>query len=104
MVEYAGFATKALSNVVETQAHPAYTKATLASAQLRAFLSLGKRHPGDPSKAAERIYQLSKLDSPPLHLALGKITISEFRKAAECMKEELDKYESWSEGLEFEDN
>ncbi|KAJ3522661.1 hypothetical protein NM688_g8844 [Phlebia brevispora] len=97
-----GFVTKGPSNTVRTAPHPAYTKPTLASAQMRAWITGDNfKVNGDPVKAVSKVYELSKLKNPPLRLALGKETISAYKDLLSKMDKGLDEWASWSEGLEL---
>lgn len=89
--------------MVRAPVHPAYTKPSLASVQMRGWL-LNKdlRIGGDPAKAVAKVYELSKLPDPPMRLALGKETVSTFRDVMKGIAADVDKYESWSEDLQLD--
>ena len=82
--------------------HPAYTEPSLASTRFRAFLGSGVRIGGDPLKAVQRIYDLSLVPSPPFRFVIGKDAIASTRAEIKSITEEVNKYESWSEGLDFD--
>ena len=82
--------------------HPAYSSPTLPSNGLRAFVGAGERVGGDPKKAVQRIYDLSLVPSPPLRFVIGKDAIASTRAEIKSITEEVNKYESWSEGLDFD--
>lgn len=51
--------------------------------------------------AVKRIYEMSQLPEPPLRFLIGKDAVAVSRTQLKSIKEDTDKYESWSEGLEF---
>ena len=82
--------------------HPAYTSPNLPSAMLRKFLGSGQKMGADPAKAVQRIYDLSLLPNPPLRFVLGKDAVATVKEELKSLGEEVAKYESWSEGLDFD--
>lgn len=84
--------------------HPAYSSPTLPSNGIRKFLTDGASEGlgGDPAKAVQRIYDLSVLSSPPLRFVVGKDAITSARDEIKSIEEDVTKYESWSEGLDFD--
>jgi hypothetical protein len=59
--------------------------------------------PGDPKKAAEAMWKLSRLEKPPLRLALGKDAMQAIREQAEHLKRSVDEYASWSEDVNYDE-
>ena len=54
---------------------------------------------GDTAKAAVKIYEISRMEKPPARVFLGKTAIEAVRKMIKELQENLDEFESWSEGL-----
>ncbi len=86
--------------------HSAYDQSNLLVAQSRKSLlaSLtGNLDPmyaikGDASKAADTIYRMSLLPSPPLRVQLGCVDLA--RDVIKSFSEEVEEYASWSVGLD----
>ena len=99
LIEYGMFKTN-LANLFKTSPHPAYSKPTLPTAIMRNnFTPAIFEHSGDPKKAAAKLYELTRLENPPFHLPLGKDSVEEIKRKLTSMFEEINQYESWSEGL-----
>ena len=70
--------------------------------QRRAFIvSMHGRMPGDPRRAAEAIVSLTKLDSPPLRLLLGKPVLDMMRGKLREMEQTLGEWEGVTLGADF---
>ena len=83
--------------------HPAYTSPTIPSYMVRNhFIGSGVRMGADPAKGVQRIYDLSLLPNPPLRFVLGKDAIKVVKDEMKSIGEDVAKYESWSEGLDFD--
>ena len=83
--------------------HPAYASPTLPGNVLRNhFIGKDERIGASPAKAVERIYDLSLLPNPPLRLILGKDAVEGVKKQIQSLEEDVTRYGSWSEGLNFE--
>ena len=54
---------------------------------------------GDPRKGTQKVYDLSKLENPPLRLVLGRDSIESVRGQLEHIKGDIGKYESWSDDV-----
>ena len=108
MIEPGGFRTdgpKKVGASVTTStgfSHPAYTSPSLPSNAIRAFFQGDSQIGADPAKAVQRIYELSLLSSPPLRLVLGKDAIAVAQAEIKSIEQDVAKYQSWSEGLEFD--
>ena len=48
------------------------------------------------------MYDLSLLPNPPLRFVLGKYAIATIKEELKGIEEDIVKYESWSEGLDFD--
>ena len=57
---------------------------------------------GDPAKGAQKIYELSRLPSPPSRLLLGKDSNHMVKEWHARLGQEIDEYVGWSENLGFE--
>ncbi|THG96423.1 hypothetical protein EW026_g5403 [Hermanssonia centrifuga] len=100
LVEFGGFETKGRDNMVQVPAHAAYLKPSLVSAATRSYLlNTSVRIGGDAVKAIAKVYDLAQLENPPLRLPLGKDTVAGFREKLAKIVADVDRYESWSEGL-----
>lgn len=103
IVEPGAFATPGFTHGMPVlPAHPAYTKPELGSNLIRNdFSSRDPLSLSDPMMAVKRIYEMSQLPEPPLRFLIGKDAVAVSRTQLKSIKEDTDKYESWSEGLEF---
>ena len=80
--------------------HPAYTKDTLPTVVARKFITSGDvMTNGDVEKAVAKIYELTQLETPPLHIPLGKDALAAFRTYSAAVTGDVNKYESWSDNL-----
>ncbi|KAJ8508332.1 hypothetical protein ONZ45_g9381 [Pleurotus djamor] len=103
-IELSIFKTEAHMGKMQIFAPPsAYADPRLAAQRLRiAYTAENSPIPyGDPEKAVAKIYEVSKLESPPLRLPLGKASVAAIRGKWADFNREIDAYESWSEGLEL---
>lgn len=98
MVLIGTYRTPVRGNSVTVPVHPAYTDANLPTSRLRAIWNSGYEK-GDPAKASEVLWELSRLSDPPLHLALGKDAIALVRTKMTSLGGDIDMYESWSDNL-----
>ena len=64
-------------------------------------IDVNAKQGSDPAKAVQRIYELSLLSDPPLRLPLGKICIAGIKAQLRAIEQDLTKYETWSDGLEY---
>ncbi|KZT71191.1 NAD(P)-binding protein [Daedalea quercina L-15889] len=101
IIEGGAFTTSLLQNFVLTQPHPAYTKPTLAPAQIRSYLANGTLPPGTPSpaRAAEVMCKIAALEDPPLHFPLGRDTVHVAKKKLAGLLENAEAFASWSDDL-----
>ena len=80
--------------------HPAYTKPSLPTAVVRNFLgNASYMLPGDLDKGVAKIYELSGVAKPPLHLPLGKDSLEGIKAHLANVTAEVEKYQSWSDDL-----
>lgn len=86
--------------MVKIPTHPAYTNAKLSSHATRSFLDNAATTGSDPDKAVERFYKLAHLPEPPFRFILGKDAVATARQQVKSVVADVDKYETWSEGLE----
>ncbi|GBE85121.1 hypothetical protein BKA93DRAFT_434937 [Sparassis latifolia] len=102
IIEPGAFNTDAAErSMVHLPAHPAYTKPGGVAALMRAHLMQPNlKLAGDATKAAGVIYRVAGIPEPPLQFPLGKDCIVMVRGFVNGLTETIDKYESWSEGLE----
>jgi hypothetical protein len=59
--------------------------------------------PGDPVKAADVLFDLSRMDEPPLRLVLGKFAKQYVKEGYEQSLAELERWSSLSLSTEYED-
>lgn len=57
---------------------------------------------GDPDKAAKAIYEITKSDTPPLRLPLGKIALLTLTSKLESVKADLNNYKDIAESVVFD--
>src|ERR1700742_1144595 len=65
------------------------------------FQTQSGKQPGDPQRAVEAVVAAVSDPNPPLHLLLGKIALSRFRKRLDDWKAELDRWQATTEGADF---
>ena len=82
--------------------HPAYTNPALLPAIIRQSLSNTNAKRADPMKAMQRVYDLAALPDPPIRLPLGQDMITAARAEIASLTESVDKYETWSDDLDFD--
>jgi NAD(P)-dependent dehydrogenase (short-subunit alcohol dehydrogenase family) len=56
---------------------------------------------GDPARAANAIITTAEMDSPPLHLLLGKDSVRHTRAKLDELRRDVDKWEATSVGADF---
>jgi NAD(P)-dependent dehydrogenase (short-subunit alcohol dehydrogenase family) len=56
---------------------------------------------GDPVKAAQAIYSIAQLDTPPLRLPLGKIAVISLTTKMESVQNDLNKFREIAESVVF---
>lgn len=66
-------------------------------------MTSGARAGADPAKAVQRIYDITLLPEPPFRFILGKDAVANIKAEIKSIEQDLAKYESWSEGLDFDD-
>lgn len=57
---------------------------------------------GDPEKAAKAIYDISKIENPPLRLPLGKIALLTLKSKLESVSKDLDDFKEVAENCVYE--
>jgi len=104
LVEATWFRTDVLGrSLVLTEPHPAYVGPTSRTASSRKWLESDPKVPGDTVKATAVIYRVAAMPNPPLQFVLGQVGIDSTRDQIAALAASMDQYESWSEGLDFED-
>ena len=106
IITLGGFSTNVVHAMPKLPVHPAYDNPDLAVAKSRkAILAslTGNLDPsfqptGDPAKAADAIYRLSELPSPPLRIPLGCVDMA--RATTKAFMDEVEEFASWSVGLD----
>lgn len=69
----------------------------------RAILtSTVKRNPDNPERGAEKIYEFAGVKIPPLRFVLGGNSPDYVIRKLDKVKEEIEAYRQWSEGLKSE--
>jgi short-subunit dehydrogenase len=65
------------------------------------FQTQSGRQPGDPQRAVEAVVAAASDPNPPKHLLLGKLALTRFRKRLADWNEELDRWQTTTEGADF---
>jgi NAD(P)-dependent dehydrogenase (short-subunit alcohol dehydrogenase family) len=100
-VEPGPFRTKwAGDSATYTETKIADYEATVG-AGLKASLGRDGNQKGDPAKAAEAMYQLVRLPSPPVHLLLGDFAYQLVREKLRNMLQEIDDFAYLGEPTDF---
>ncbi|KAK7692333.1 hypothetical protein QCA50_003958 [Cerrena zonata] len=104
LIEPGGFYTEGPKKAATSSgySHPAYNAPTLPSNVFRAFFKSGVRFGADPTKGVQRIYDLSLLSDPPFRFVLGKDAVAAVRAEIKSIEQDVAKYETWSDGLDFD--
>ncbi|PIL34517.1 hypothetical protein GSI_03295 [Ganoderma sinense ZZ0214-1] len=103
-----GFVTDFASYLKPYPQPAAYAEGSPAVALVRNILVRStaenqKKHGfGDPVKGVQKMWELSKLENPPLRLLLGKNINTHAKQYLAQLTKEVDEYESWSDHLGFE--
>jgi hypothetical protein len=106
LVEFGRFRTKAFSSCAASDGiftHPAYKDMPATTSNVLRAMNGNVPLNGDPKKAAKALWKLSKLENPPLRLALGKDAVEVVRRQADLLKQGADEFANWSNDLECED-
>ncbi|KAH9938704.1 uncharacterized protein B0H18DRAFT_23650 [Fomitopsis serialis] len=99
IVEPSVFRTPAImQNRVYTPLHPAYTNSPSAALRNSVTEEFVQAAP-DPSEAASRMYTVSTLQDPPLHLPLGKLSVMIIKDTLTKTLADVNNYASWSDDL-----
>ncbi|KAG1865838.1 hypothetical protein DFJ58DRAFT_770489, partial [Suillus subalutaceus] len=104
LVEPGLFRTSVIQNCVTEPVHPAYaSNASLPTRTYRAlYPGIEQTHfDGDPAKFAEMVYNLSRLDEPPVRLPLHRVALESARQKGELLLEAAEKWSSWSDDVYF---
>ncbi|KAJ8462674.1 hypothetical protein ONZ45_g17852 [Pleurotus djamor] len=105
-VEFGAFKTGVHhSRVPILETHPAYTNPSLPSVHTRNVFTktITDISFGDPKKAMEKVYDLSKLEEPPRWLPLGKDSIEWISDHLSELQAVMKLYSSWSDDLGLEE-
>lgn len=98
MVELGAFRTKIGDSFVHYPVHPAYAEPDSPAQQMRAIITAtNANNPGDPDRAAAKIYQLAGLDKPPVRIALGDGVVDYIIQKLDAVKDDIQSYRDWSE-------
>jgi NAD(P)-dependent dehydrogenase (short-subunit alcohol dehydrogenase family) len=100
-IEPSGFRTKwagESATFAETQIDD--YQATVGE-NMRAIQSYSGRQPGDPVRAAQAMYDVVRLENPPLHLPLGKAAVKGAREKVAALAKELEQYAQMGEDADF---
>ncbi|KIP01399.1 hypothetical protein PHLGIDRAFT_359528 [Phlebiopsis gigantea 11061_1 CR5-6] len=87
-----------------TVTHPAYVKPTNAASEARKYI-VGQFNPATAQNVSNldrmvaRMFDVSRLEKPPLWLPLGEDALERVRTQMEMVGNDLRAYKSWSEGL-----
>ncbi|KAH7924106.1 NAD(P)-binding protein [Leucogyrophana mollusca] len=105
ILEPGPFRTNApVENAVIEPLHPAYRNPSLPTAAWRnVFPNVKPYFNGDPDKFAAAVYRVAYLEDPPLRLPIHEASLASLRKKGRELLAAADKYESWSEGVIFQD-
>jgi NAD(P)-dependent dehydrogenase (short-subunit alcohol dehydrogenase family) len=100
IVEPGGFRTDFAGASTEiNDGHPDYAETVGKTAAMQR--SYDGRQPGDPAKAAAAIIAVSRMDSPPLRLVLGRQAFARAEHSDERRLAELRAWRATSEGTDF---
>ncbi|KAJ7176865.1 hypothetical protein C8R46DRAFT_889684 [Mycena filopes] len=106
LAEMGFFRTNFVKNhTYSVYAHPAYSAPTLVGNVTRAMLTDldPEAIKGDPDKLARRLYELARLDDPPLRVMLGAEGPAILAPKLAKDGAEREKYAAWAHGLNFDE-
>ncbi|KAI0794410.1 NAD(P)-binding protein [Fomes fomentarius] len=102
-VEPGAFDTNVVSVSQLAPQHPAYAEEGSITAIVRkALIQSAQSWQGakDTRKGVQKIYDLTLLPSPPLHLPLGQDAVTGIRRHIEALTKDVEDYAHWSQGLD----
>ena len=100
-VEPSGFRTKwAGESATFTEPKIADYQATVGE-NMRAIQGYSGRQPGDPVRAAKAMFELVRMEKPPLHLPLGVAAVRGARDKVAALAKELEQYAHIGEAADF---
>jgi len=100
-VEPSGFRTDwAGRSATYTEPKIADYKETVGKS-LAGMASYSGKQPGDPERAAQAMFDLVRMDNPPLHLPLGKAAVKGALEKFTNIKEEIEQYAEIGNGADF---
>ena len=68
---------------------------------IRGIEGYSGRQPGDPVRAAHAMYEVVQMESPPLHLPLGKAAVKGAREKFATLSKELEQYADMGDAADF---
>ncbi|UZJ57625.1 hypothetical protein CBS101457_006945 [Exobasidium rhododendri] len=104
IIEPGGFRTEfaaGLNSLSSIDVHPDYNSTVGRMIEFQSAYS--GTQPGDPRKAAKALLHISKMDQPPLRVALGKDAYLAIKRRLEEKSEEMELVKSLSLSMAFED-
>ena len=101
-MEPGAFYTEIVDAIQFVPQHPAYAYPSSATSTRRKLFTEDVRTLpfSDVDKGVQKIFELTKLASPPLHLPLGKDAVTNMRLRITELTKMVEEYASWSENLE----
>lgn len=100
-VEPSGFRTKwAGESATFTEPKIEDYQATVGE-NMRAIQGYSGRQPGDPVRAAKAMFDLVRMENPPLHLPLGKAAVKGAREKTAALAQELAQYAHIGDAADF---
>jgi len=91
------------NNFYDAPQHPAYADPNSRASQARKRIASTKIFDGNPKKAAIVIEKVSRLEDPPVRFPLHRRVVASMREKAKGLLEVADRYESWNDGLYYDD-
>ncbi|KAF9805190.1 hypothetical protein IEO21_09166 [Rhodonia placenta] len=101
LVEPGWFRTGIASAALRAPVHPAY-KESPGVVKFREWAATNPLEPGDPAKAAEAILKIADLPDPPLRFPLGRDCIASVKNRDDKLRDVIEEYGHWSDGLDVE--
>ena len=72
-----------------------------AGKNMQAIQDYSGKQPGDPVRAAQAMYDLVRMDNPPVHLPLGKAAVKGALEKFTDIKKEIEQYAHIGNGADF---
>ncbi|KZV83104.1 NAD(P)-binding protein [Exidia glandulosa HHB12029] len=99
IVQFGDFESKIAENSLFGAVPSAYIDETTGTPSTRVYLSQRTSTANKAEDAADRVWKLAQLETPPLRLVLGADAVRVMREKIAVLNDTVDTYESWSDNM-----